>query len=271
MFARILTGLILAPIAFSLVALGPLWGIQLFFSVLAVIGANEFMSMVGNPSDDHFKTDSWTAMGLVGLLVGTVAFGGSTWAPLALASFPMLGLLILLLNNPNMERVGGRALALLGALGYVGGLFSVFSLLTHLPGDWARWSILVAFFTVWPGDTFAYFAGRAIGGKKLYPRVSPKKTWAGAFGGLFGSIFGLFVLRAVWVPEEALPTAVCVGLGLACGVLEQAGDLCESLFKRSFGVKDSGSLLPGHGGILDRLDGLLFAGPVLLAYVTLAQ
>ena len=268
MVARILTGLVLAPLAFFLVALGPLWGIHLLFVVLAMIGAREFMNIVGDSEDAHFRSDSLTGMGLVGSLVGAIALGGSAWAPLFLASTPMLALLVLLLNDPDMKRVGGRALSILGALGYVGGLFSIFSLLTHLPGDWGRWSILIAFFTVWPGDTFAYFAGRAIGGEKLYPRVSPKKTWAGAFGGLFGSVFGLFVLRAIWVPEEALPTELCIGLGLACGVLEQAGDLCESLFKRSFGVKDSGSLLPGHGGVLDRLDGLLFAGPVLLAYLT---
>jgi phosphatidate cytidylyltransferase len=117
---------------------------------------------------------------------------------------------------------------------------------------------MLLFLSVWPGDSLAYFAGRAFGKHKLAARVSPKKTWEGAAGGLVGSIAGTFIAQALFMPD--LSALACVVIGAGAAIVEQIGDLCESLFKRSFGVKDSGALLPGHGGMLDRVDGLLFAG-----------
>lgn len=109
---------------------------------------------------------------------------------------------------------------------------------------------------VWTADVGAYFAGRLIGGPKLAPRISPNKTWAGLGGAVAGA--GLAAGIIAWAAE--LPgLAVLVALGVAVGVVEQLGDLFESAAKRSFGVKDSGALIPGHGGVLDRVDGLVFA------------
>jgi phosphatidate cytidylyltransferase len=123
-------------------------------------------------------------------------------------------------------------------------------------------AILWLFAIVWAGDTGAYFAGRAIGGPKLAPSVSPSKTWSGAIGGTLASIVaGCIALVAAGL-DLSLVHAM---LALAISVASQAGDLLESAFKRRFGVKDAGNLIPGHGGVMDRLDGFLFAAVVALA------
>ncbi|UYY59034.1 phosphatidate cytidylyltransferase [Sphingomonas sp. S2-65] len=117
---------------------------------------------------------------------------------------------------------------------------------------------------VWACDTGAYFAGRAIGGPKLAPRISPNKTWAGFIGGVIaGTVFAFVLVRLFDLPAAlALATPVL-------GAFSQAGDLYESYLKRQAGVKDSSNLLPGHGGVLDRLDGLVFAAPIAALLVLL--
>jgi phosphatidate cytidylyltransferase len=142
-------------------------------------------------------------------------------------------------------------------------------------GDHAKYVLLVMAIT-WMGDTGGYFGGRFFGGKlfggrKLAPTISPKKTWEGAVFGLLMSILGGFILNAVYrdiagVGPIASPGILLVA-GLLGGVFEQLGDLLESLFKRFAGVKDSGSIIPGHGGFLDRVDGILFAAPVIWAVI----
>ena len=107
---------------------------------------------------------------------------------------------------------------------------------------------------VWAIDICAYFAGRFIGGPKLAPRISPKKTWAGLIGGMVGAV-ALSLGFSIWLGSGSAVILALVALGLT--VLEQAGDFAESAMKRRAGVKDSGTLIPGHGGILDRVDGLI--------------
>ena len=143
-----------------------------------------------------------------------------------------------------------------------GFLYIAIPALSLLVLNWT-WMGLVfwAMIVTWATDIFAYFAGRSIGGPKLAPRVSPNKTWAGLFGGIIGAaIFGWFA--AGWF-DLGMPFDV---LGAPMAVLAQAGDLYESWVKRRAGVKDSGTILPGHGGVLDRLDGLL---PVIVATLVL--
>lgn len=109
---------------------------------------------------------------------------------------------------------------------------------------------------VWATDSFAYFVGRVIGGAKLWPQISPKKTWSGAIGGLIGGVaVGVVVARVVGV-TVTLELAI---VALVLSILSQSGDLFESWVKRHFGVKDSGNIIPGHGGMMDRIDGLVFA------------
>lgn len=153
------------------------------------------------------------------------------------------------------------ALYLLGLL-YVPLLMSYLILLRGLsPG--VSWVFLLLII-VMCGDTAAFYVGSTIGKRRLYPLVSPKKSVEGMFGGLAGSVAGTFLARATFFPE--LSVADCVVTALLAGLTGQLGDLFESLLKRSFGVKDSGSIFPGHGGMLDRLDSVLFAAPTLYFY-----
>jgi phosphatidate cytidylyltransferase len=116
----------------------------------------------------------------------------------------------------------------------------------------------------WFGDTGGYFAGRFLGKHKLYPAVSPKKTVEGSLGGLAGSVVGALWASFGYLPS--LPVAHAVPLAIVAGALGQAGDLGESLIKRSTGVKDSGQIVPGHGGILDRVDALIVTSSVVFLY-----
>jgi phosphatidate cytidylyltransferase len=121
---------------------------------------------------------------------------------------------------------------------------------------------------VWGTDIFAYAAGRAIGGPKLAPAISPNKTWAGAIGGLIGGV-AVAMAIGVGLRLSAIPETLITAILLCLST--EAGDLLESAFKRRFGVKDSGWLIPGHGGILDRVDGLLLAAPVYAAIFYLVE
>jgi phosphatidate cytidylyltransferase len=120
-------------------------------------------------------------------------------------------------------------------------------------------AIVFLFAVVWSADVAGYFAGRAFGGPKLAPSISPKKTWSGAIGGLFASIAAALAMAQVIGSNEFLRAAL---LGGMLSVAAQAGDLFESRIKRRFDVKDSGGLIPGHGGVMDRLDGYLAAAVV---------
>src|SRR5205823_11408678 len=157
-------------------------------------------------------------------------------------------------NAPR--RVG---LAVLGTV-YPGLLLS--ALVPLRARENGQWWIILALAVTWLNDTGAYFAGRAFGKHKLYPRISPSKTWEGFAGGALGSIAGALVVQHFWLPRLEPWGAALIGAGAA--VLGPLGDLSESMLKRAFGAKDSGRLLPGHGGLLDRIDALLFNAPFVL-------
>jgi phosphatidate cytidylyltransferase len=153
------------------------------------------------------------------------------------------------------------ALLLFGLL-YVPYLLGYLVLLRNHPFGW-QW-ILLIMFIVMGGDSAAYFLGCRFGKRKLYPEVSPNKSIEGALGGIGGSIVGVLVAKALYFAELSLIDALLAAILI--GAISQLGDLFESLLKRSCGVKDSGSIFPGHGGILDRLDSILFAAPVAYYY-----
>jgi phosphatidate cytidylyltransferase len=132
------------------------------------------------------------------------------------------------------------------------------------PENGGHWVMVVLYLT-FLNDTFAYFTGRAMGKRKLYPEVSPGKTWEGFFGGMTGAMVGLFVFR--WLGFKQLSVLDVVVLGIAGGIMGPMGDLSESMLKRAYGVKDSGKIVPGHGGILDRVDALIFNAPLTFLYV----
>ncbi len=138
------------------------------------------------------------------------------------------------------------------------------SALAHLragPDGWP-WTVLVLLAT-WLNDTAAYAGGRLLGRHRLAPAVSPGKTWEGFAFGALGSLAGIFVSRVLLLPRLTLID--CLALGTATAIAGPVGDLCKSVLKRASGVKDSGRLIPGHGGILDRIDAVLFNAPIVLA------
>ncbi len=129
-----------------------------------------------------------------------------------------------------------------------------------------KWLVLLMFAMIWLNDTGAYCVGSLIGRRKLFERLSPKKSWEGFFGGL-AFCLAAGALAALFLLPDSLGVLSGLGLGAVVGVFSTWGDLFESLLKRSHGIKDSGKLIPGHGGILDRIDSLLFVAPVTLVYL----
>jgi phosphatidate cytidylyltransferase len=225
--------------------------------VLAFIGLLEFYRM----AFPERKTE-----GLLAAAVGApiVLANGCEHLPVSL----VLTFLVLFFALSSLVRIrdirnsaAEAALFLLGIL-YVPLLISYLVMLRGLPLG-ISW-IFLLLIIVMSGDTAAFYVGSTLGKRRLYPLVSPKKSVEGMFGGLAGSVIGTFLARAAFFPE--LSAVDCVVTALLVGLVGQLGDLFESLLKRSFGVKDSGNIFPGHGGMLDRLDSVLFAAPTLYVY-----
>ena len=164
----------------------------------------------------------------------------------------------------NQEGMTFASNATFGLL-YLPLLLSTFVELRAINENGLLWVVLAMVLT-WSADTGAYFAGRSFGKTKLFPRVSPKKTMEGVYGGIALTVLVAIGYTQTWLPEVTMLSAGIMGAVLA--ILSVVGDLVESMMKRAFGVKDSGKFMPGHGGIIDRLDSLLFTFPVVLAYVT---
>jgi phosphatidate cytidylyltransferase len=166
----------------------------------------------------------------------------------------------------DMNTVARRMAATTFGIVYAGILLiTAAELKRDIGGTQGGHMIVFVLVAVWFGDTGAYFAGRFLGKTKLYEAVSPKKTWAGAFGGLAGSLLGAILMKIFFLKELSWVDVVL--LALPGAALAQMGDLAESLIKRSTGVKDSGAILPGHGGILDRIDAVLYFAPWVYLYM----
>jgi phosphatidate cytidylyltransferase len=181
-----------------------------------------------------------------------------------LVMVPVLSMLVPLFRFRSIENAGLELMASVAAPFYVGALLITSALLRRdLGSTGARW-VLLSLCIAWFADTGAYFTGRAFGKAKLYPAVSPGKTRAGLYGALGASALAGVLASLTYLPQ--LPIVSGIVLGTIGGLLGQLGDLVESLIKRSCGVKDSGKLIPGHGGILDRVDALLFVSPVVYVY-----
>jgi phosphatidate cytidylyltransferase len=259
---RVLTSVVALPVVLGLLLFGPPIAWFALVCVAAIVGAYELGKMVA--PDDRIQIGAGillTAVVVVGLYFGT---RDSRWLLTILFAVPVAALLVPLLRYRNGERASLQMMAALAGPFYVGALLVTSALLRRdlgaMGGRWVVLSLAIA----WLADTGAYFVGRAFGKAKLYPAVSPGKTRAGLWGAL-----GAASLAGVCVALTILPTLPLLHgalLGLAGGLLGQLGDLVESLVKRLTGVKDSGSLIPGHGGILDRVDALMFVSPVVYLY-----
>lgn len=255
--SRVLTAVIGVPLVLAATWAGG-WALALLLAAISLINAWEWqrLSRQAGPGSD-----------------GWILYGGSLWLVLAgpaLAPFETAGLtagllflasairVLFLFKDPARgEEVLARAGTALAGAVYAGWLLAHLGALRGWGWGWALFALLVT----WGNDTLAYFAGRAVGGPRLAPRLSPGKTWSGAAGGLLGGALAGGLLAAWGGVDLTLPAAA--GYGLVGALLAQAGDLFESLLKRTAGVKDSGRLLPGHGGLLDRFDSLIFVAPGL--------
>ncbi len=174
-------------------------------------------------------------------------------------------MLYFLFRFRDMPTVANRITGTIMGIVYAGLLTTFLAILKRSDPQQGASTVLIVLIVAWVADTGGYFAGRFLGKAKLYEAVSPKKTWAGAFGGLAGSVLGLVVLKLAYA--DWMSWVDVFAIAIPGGMLGQMGDLCESLIKRSTGVKDSGALLPGHGGILDRIDAVLFIAPYVYAYL----
>jgi phosphatidate cytidylyltransferase len=165
----------------------------------------------------------------------------------------------------DLPSVAGRYAGTVTGIVYAGFLTTYLAKLKLVDPYRGGDTVLIVLIVAWLADTGGYFAGRFLGNAKLYEAVSPKKTWAGAWGGLAGSVVGVAALKLI--SAHFLSWVDVVLIAIPGGILGQLGDLTESLIKRSVGVKDSGGLLPGHGGILDRIDAVLFIAPYVYGYL----
>ncbi len=170
--------------------------------------------------------------------------------------------LIFLWRFDDLQQVVQELALLLFGFIYIPLLLGHLVLLRSLP--FGREWIYLVLLIVMSSDTGAYFSGITLGRHKLYPAISPNKSVEGSIGGLLGGLVAAFIARYTFFP--ALNAVDCLALGLGLGAMSQLGDLFESMVKRACGVKDSGRVIPGHGGILDRLDSLLFAFPLAFYY-----
>ena len=258
--AAVLIPLLVASILFSVGRPGG-WPFLLLCAVAAALCADEGFRMFLHGTRDRAG----------GVALAVLVFFSAALLP---GSFglPAVFVCVLLsvfhaLPGPTdpAEKARRSATLCLGAV-YVGGLLSTYPRTLLLPRG-EHW-VLLGILAVAAGDTMAYFTGKAIGRRKLAPVLSPGKTVEGAVGGLLGSVAGAVLYAHGFLP--GVPAGYAAAAGAAVGIFGQAGDLFESLIKRAAGVKDSGTILPGHGGILDRADAILAAGPVLYLFAALS-
>ncbi len=247
---RVLTTLVLAPPAVVAVNFGFPW-FDLMVAVTACLMGREWAALTGAA---RRSTLSILIGGTCVAAIGGVAIGGLDLAIALIAAGIAAALIAAAAGWP-----GKGAWSALGVLWIALPCVSI----VWLRADAGRDTVLWLLCAVWATDIGAYFAGRAIGGPRLAPTISPGKTWAGLAGGVLSSV--VVGAAAAWLVAPGrwgLVVTLClVGAGLA--IVAQAGDLAESRLKRHFGIKDSGDIVPGHGGALDRLDGLLAAAPAI--------
>jgi phosphatidate cytidylyltransferase len=258
---RLISAGIVSPLLLGLLFFGPDWGWACLVLVAGCLAAWEVYSM--SHADD--VPARWLGVAQCALFgVALYVFHQNLRAVLTIGALTViLGVLLPLTRVGNLQTMGIRWFASVATPLYVGQLLSLALLRTDLKEDGAGFVLMTLMFA-WMADTGGYFAGRFLGRHKLFPSVSPKKTWEGFFGALGGALFGALLAHYWYLPS--IPLEHALPLALVAGTLGQLGDLAESLIKRATAHKDSGNIIPGHGGMLDRIDALLIVSPVVYLY-----
>ena len=263
---RVLTALALVPVLIVVIGYAPPFCFLLLVAAAAALALEEFFVLATRSGLEIFRILGHSC---------SVLLLGIFWA---LPTNPWVALLVLVLSCLLFFTVGlrrgdrlptvlpGVAATTLGLI-YVSvtlGLMVLMQRSETACGPGKAW-IFFLLVVVWFGDTAAYYIGHALGRHPLAPRISPRKTIEGCLGGFFGNLAAAILAKQILLPEA--PRLQLFLLSLLLGAVSQIGDLAESGLKRGAGVKDSSNLLPGHGGLLDRIDGVLFASPVMFGYV----
>lgn len=258
MIIRIITGLILLPLSIFLIVKAHSHVFFLIIYIIQLLAVKEFINIVKNDNIYVSKFMIWASAVIMPFLL----FFFSDFTPFILASFILLFVLFLLKMfsaNPTEKVIEEVSYNFFIAL-YLPFLFTFLSLLKNIGYEW----VLFLCFVIWASDSFAYFTGVALGKHKLIPKVSPGKSIEGLIGGAVGALIVAYFFNMYLLHESLVTIAIIAVDVIAAGVI---GDLIESMMKRSANVKDSGSIIPGHGGILDRFDSLIIAAPVLYFYL----
>lgn len=271
---RVLTAAILIPLVVAAIWWGPNWLIAVVAAFCAIAGILEFFSIAARLGAQGYRL--WTCLAAAGIVA-------QQWYASRLASISRLGELLNRSPRIGLEiilfgfvlGVAGISLATRRSLSEVLPSISVsaaallfivlpFSAVVRLQGVDVLGPQLLLFTVVlvWAGDTAAYFVGRGIGRWKMTPQISPNKTWEGAAANVLGALF----VAAIFGYWMKIPPAHMLGMAVAGSVAGQVGDFFESAWKRSAGVKDSGTIIPGHGGMLDRIDSMILAAPAVWYY-----
>jgi len=249
---RGLSGCVYVGMVIGLAFIPLIWSVA-FFLIIAMVAAREYGQLFWKRSNGRIETVVYLSAALFAALAAPVSLNTITiWQALLLPLATLLIILVVILKNSSNIRSALAGLSL-GVL-----LIGVsFGLLIHLR-EAGMQIFLGLFILLWANDTFAYVWGRLLGKRKLIPSVSPGKTVEGLLGGIISAMLFAFLLSQYW---KDLTTEQWIYSALAIALAGTIGDLLESALKRHRGVKDSGTIMPGHGGILDRFDGMLLAAP----------
>lgn len=291
MLKRIATAVVLIPIVLALILRAPVWVLAIVAGVVALLTIHEFLKLTESYG---VQPMAWPTHLFAGLFFFLIAVSGGGDTPLlstgkflvvlgfSAAIVPFI-FLTRAMRNEDLRSGYPAAAASVFAFTYIA---LPLGMLVQLRQQWAgAFCLLYLLLVVWAGDIFAYFVGKSMGRHLMSPRISPKKTWEGALASVVASVgvgwllfhyalpissallrWGLIERRDGLFGLEQPAMGPVVLLTIVLNVAAQLGDLVESLIKRGAGVKDSGAILPGHGGMLDRIDALLFAAPVLWYY-----
>jgi len=253
---KVWMGLIMVPPILLLIILGPPSILHLMVLLATFLGLREYYNLV-LPHSKRIERAVGIGLGLILSII--ISFGAMKEISLFFVIILLiLSVLFMATSKDLSSTIPEMGMTLFGIF-FIGFLLAYVSLIRNLPNG--RLWVLFLIATVWAGDISALLSGSFFGKHKLYPKISPNKTFEGLGGSIVGSIIVALAFALLFLPR--LQKGVCIFLAIGIGISGQLGDFTESMLKRSAHVKDSGTLIPGHGGMLDRLDSFLFSAPFL--------